>query len=117
MDIVANNPSRFLDTLLTVPHLARMCAEEHALMELLKLCTESHAIALALITEVTVDLKIAFPELRTRSRLVEVLKKCRLRRVCVLLPLNFHGERVIGLNAVLVMSQEAAVPASVVVGC
>lgn len=64
-------------------------------------------------TELTVDLQIALPELRARFRLVEALNQCRVCRIRVLLPLNFHGKQATELDAVLVISDQLPVPASV----
>lgn len=83
--------SRLFDMLTTVPHLTRVCVDQHVLKELRSVCSEARLLSGGLFTGLTVNLD------KLMSRVFEcglssMLSKCQLRRLCVVLNLEYYGE-------------------------
>lgn len=95
--IIQDMTPPFLVALMAVPHLASTCAEHESLKELRSICTGANSCATGLITGLSIDCKQPFPGPKSAASklasLSSVLHACHLRRFCVVLHLENHGER------------------------
>lgn len=74
-----------------VPHLAHVCADMQVLKELRSICTETRPLSTGRIAGISVDFSDVVSSMQ-RLSLVSVLSTSRLRRLCVVLHLESHGE-------------------------
>lgn len=92
---VQNLKPRLLDTLHRIPHLLNTISSEHLIKELRSICSEARLSAVGLITGLTVDFDDTCTgpcsNLQT-STLHTLLKGNTLKRMCVVIHLERHGE-------------------------
>lgn len=82
---------------MTVPHLMTVCREAQALRELRSLCKEARLLSSGLFTGLTVQLDKPLSAMLSLE-FPTMLTGCRLRRLCVVLHMEYYGELKKALN-------------------